>query len=172
MLPTVTTSIMFVTAVVLASATCRAENGLVPVKESVIAGWVENGWIGEPPIRFRVKLDSGARTSSVNAPAYRVFNRNETIYVRFTLANGEGQSIAIEKPIIRRVKIRRTGTQDQVRPVVRLKICMAGIRSEAEFTLVDRADMNYPALIGRSFLSGRILINPGATFLASGRCGS
>ncbi len=167
----VATSFAVFVAVAVVFGACRSDDVRASAKQPVIVGWVENGWIGEPAIRFRVKLDSGAKTSSISAPAYRPFNQGGIDYVRFTLANRDGGTIDIERPVIRRVTIRRAGAPQQTRPVIRLKLCLAGRRSETEFTLVDRSDMTYPVLIGRSFLSGRILIDPGKTFLASGRCG-
>lgn len=136
----------------------------------VIAGWVENGWIGEPPVKVQVKLDSGAATSSINAPHYRSYRHAGKMHVSFALTGADGQAVNIERPVERMVVIRRAGTVTQERPVIRLQICVAGVTSDAEFTLSDRSAMTYPVLVGRSFLAGRILVDSGKMILAPDLC--
>jgi len=51
-----------------------------------------------------------------------------------------------------------------------MKVCIGGTTGFAEFTLSDRQSMNYQVLIGRSFMTDRILIDPGKSFLVSDRC--
>lgn len=47
-----------------------------------------------------------------------------------------------------------------------------GITAVTEFTLTDRSGMDYPILIGRSFLKGRLLVDAGATDIANRGCGA
>ena len=141
-----------------------------PVSGQIIAGWVENGWIGSPPIKVKVKLDTGARNSSISAPQYREFEKNGRPYVSFTLINNEGREVDIERPVKRMATVRSAGAGKSARPVVMLKICVAGVTSEVEFTMADRTKMRYPILIGRSFLAEKLLVDSARTFLASGLC--
>lgn len=160
---------LLVCVIALGLASLSARSHEVPPGE-IIAGWVENGWIGEPPIKIKVKLDTGARNSSINAPAYREFSRDGQQFVSFILSNNEGAEVSIEKPVTRSARIRRSGVATKERPVIMLKVCVAGVTSEVEFTLADRSEMNYPILIGRSFLAEKILVDSSRTFMASKYC--
>ena len=67
--------------------------------------------------------------------------------------------------------MRHTGNS-QMRPVILLRICLGGVRKEAEVNLVDRSRFKYPLLIGRSFLAGDFLIDSDQTYLLKPLCGS
>lgn len=135
-----------------------------------VAGWVENGWLGDPPVRFKVKLDTGAKTSSIHAAQYREYVRDGTQRVSFTLVNNQGRELKIDTPVLRTASIRRAGSERSDRPVIRLKLCIAGVASPVEFTMADRSELQYPVLIGRSFLAGKILVDSARTFQASKTC--
>ncbi len=139
-------------------------------EKRVVAGWVEDGWIGTPPIRVKVKLDTGAKTSSIHAAEFREYLRDGEPHVSFTLVNNEGQQLRIDQPVVRTVSIRRAGAELSARPVIRLNVCVAGVTAQVEFSMADRSDLQYPVLIGRTFLAGRFLVDPERTFRASGRC--
>lgn len=147
----------------------RAEPATAPAR--TLAGWVEEGFIGEPAIKVRVKLDTGARTSSIHAAQFREYEKDGARRVSFTLTNNEGAELTIDRPVLRTATIRRAGTELQERPVIELRICVAGVTAEAEFTMADRSDLTYPVLVGRSFLAEKILVDPARTFIASDRCG-
>lgn len=138
--------------------------------DAPIAGWVETGWIGEPAIKVKVKLDTGARTSSIHAAQVRDYEKDGKRHVSFTLTNNEGKTLNVDREVLRTATIRRAGTELQERPVIRLKICLAGLTREAEFTMVDRSDLTYPVLVGRSFLAGNILVDASRTFLSADKC--
>lgn len=136
----------------------------------VVAGWVETGWLGEPPLKVKVKLDTGAKTSSIHAAQYRAYERDGIRRVSFKLTNNDGGELSVDRPVVRTTTIRRAGVEKHDRPVIRLKICVAGVTSETEFTMADRSELTYPVLVGRSFLAERLLVDPARTFLASDKC--
>jgi len=156
----------------LAAAVSAVSNPACAAREPVVAGWVENTWIGDggPSIRVRAKLDSGAKSSSINAPDYELYTHEGKRWVRFRLINERGEGVRIEERVVRSVRIKRAGVRMRKRPVVRLRICVAGVSGRAQFTLADRSDMNYQLLIGRTFLKGRILVDSSRSFLGSGKC--
>ena len=53
----------------------------------------------------------------------------------------------------------------------RLPLCIAGVKSAAEFTLTDRTGLDYPMLIGRSALAGRIAVDSSRMHIAPDGCG-
>ncbi|MEP1144623.1 MAG: RimK/LysX family protein [Henriciella sp.] len=73
--------------------------------------------------------------------------------IRFRLTSRGGKTRILKRQVVRWVSIRRRGGGSIVRPVVRLKLCLAGRRIEGEVNLADRSGFNYPLLIGRNMLS-------------------
>jgi hypothetical protein len=135
-----------------------------------VAGWLEWARLENYDIKFKAKLDTGAKHSSINAEDLKVIVKAGKRYARFTVANKSGDSVTIEKPIIRMATIKRHYDKFQERPVIMLKICIGGFYKEAEVNLVDRSGLNYQFLIGRSYLAGDLHVDSGSIFLLSRRC--
>ena len=57
------------------SANAGGSAELYPETGLSIAGWIENAWLSEDgkQVSVRAKLDTGAKSSSINAPDYREF---------------------------------------------------------------------------------------------------
>lgn len=136
----------------------------------VVAGWVETAFLGDPALKLKVKLDTGAKTSSIHAAQYRAYEKDGIRRVSFVLTNNEGGELTIDTPVVRTAFIRRAGVEKRDRPVIRLRLCIAGVTRETEFTMADRSELSYPVLVGRSFLAGNLLVDPARTFIASGLC--
>ena len=144
---------------------------IASASEPSIAGYVENLWLVNPSLSLKAKLDTGAKSSSLHVRNYSRFTSRGRDWVRFSIVDTGGQTVTLERPIERVVSIRRAGVSAQRRPTVMLSICVAGQAAETEFNLADREKMNYPALIGRTFLAGRIIVDASKTYVGSGRCG-
>lgn len=137
-----------------------------------IFGWIE--WVSFPDIglRLKTKLDTGAETSSLHALNIVRFKREGERMVRFDLTNPEGGEIfTMELDLQRSVRIREHDGSYQRRPVVDMWICIGSLRKKIEVNLVDRTQFHYPFLLGRSAMKGAVVVDPGATFTAEGRCG-
>jgi hypothetical protein len=139
-------------------------------EDPIIAGYVERVRFNNNEFALKAKLDTGAKTSTINAPEYEIFKKDGRQWVRFQLANEKGRKLVVKRKIERFARIRRAGTVTSERPVIKMKVCIGGTTGFAEFTLSDRQSMNYQVLIGRSFMTDRILIDPGKSFLVSDRC--
>jgi len=119
---------------------------------------------------FEAKLDSGADTSSINARNIERFRKGGRSFVRFDIVDDTGKTVVIERAVVRRVRVRRAGGNDDSRVVVRFKVCVGGSAAESEFTVADRDDLEYQVLIGRTFMAGRILVDSGRQRIVSDRC--
>jgi hypothetical protein len=140
---------------------------------TAIAGFVETVDIADPPRALEAKLDTGAETSALSARDIVPFARDGAQWLRFTVPVAEGGGAVeppVEAPVVRYVRIRRAGTKTERRPVVVLPLGMGGTRFTAEFTLTDRAGLDYPVLIGRAALAGRIAVDSARTHLAPVPC--
>ncbi len=136
-----------------------------------IVGWVEKARISPGNLVVQAKMDSGADNSSLNVPDVVEFERNGEKWVRFELVNDQGQSVVIERRLVRTAKIKRHRGMRQQRPVVRMGICVGNYYKETEVNLVDRSNFKYPLLIGRSFMDDRLLIDPSTQFTLEPACG-
>ncbi len=136
----------------------------------VVAGYVEWAKLRGANLSLKAKLDTGAKSSSLNAADAEMFKRDNRRWIRFSARNFNGETVMIERPIERFARIRRAGAKISERPVIKLEICVAGQSSQVDVTLADRKGMNYSLLIGRSFLRSRILVDSSATFLSACKC--
>lgn len=135
-------------------------------------GYVEKLWFKSIKASLSAKIDTGALTSSLNAPDYEVFKKNGEEWVRFKIQKKSGKRIVIKRPVERFVRIRRAGVDVKRRPIIKLKVCLAGKSQTAEFSLTDRSAMNYQAIVGRTFMENLFVVNPAESFLASKKCKS
>ena len=138
--------------------------------EPIRAGWVENAVLYPHKIMLHAKLDTGARTSSIDARDPEYITRDGEDWVRMSITNRDIETVIIEAPIVRHAKIKRHFGGSQSRPVILLDFCIGNVRKKEEVNLVDRTGMNYELLIGRNFLKGQFLIDPGATYKLSPGC--
>ena len=160
----------------LFSAGCRSQQTQAsdgsqqPLKT---VGWIEKGQIVglEKPLEF--KLDTGATTTSINAEILSKPD-NETEaggMIKFRFIDGEDTSTVFERPITRWVKIKDGEGGHFRRPVVEMKLCIAGRWVEEEVNLADRDQFNYSVLIGRNMLKkGNLAIDSNKKFTEKSEC--
>jgi hypothetical protein len=138
----------------------------------VVAGWVEYAKVLPHSILIKAKLDTGAKTSSINADNMRFYEVDNKTYVRFGLENFERESGVFRYPVIRTAIIKRHFGNQQKRPVIEMTLCLGNITKTAEVTLVDRTGFNYQLLLGRNFLANDLLVNSARTYLLKQGCSS
>jgi hypothetical protein len=137
-----------------------------------IFGWVEKVRLYPADIVIHAKIDSGADYSSLSASNIEKFERGSSKWVRFTIKNRYGHKAVIEKKIVRTARIKRHNADPVERYVIRLGLCMGETYMEEEVNLADRSQFDYQMLIGRSFLSGNVLIDPSSQFTIEPSCGN
>ncbi|WP_372881016.1 RimK/LysX family protein [Psychromonas sp.] len=117
----------------------------------------ESEWVYVSAVKrnFKARIDTGATTASINATNIERFERDGKKWVRFNLAHEEDATPqVIEAKIVRLVRIIQSSDPEdtQGRVVVNLHVRIGKVAGETEFTLTDRTHMEFPILIGRSFL--------------------
>jgi hypothetical protein len=135
-----------------------------------IVGRIEKVRIYPGDLVLRAKLDTGARNSSLHAPGITKFEMNGETWVRFSMKNHRGEEATLERKIIREAKIKQKNRDSEKRPVIMLGICLGRQYREVEVNLVDRAEFNYPMLIGRSFMVGHLLVDPELKYTVEPAC--
>lgn len=140
------------------------------INDKIIAGSEE--WISLPQFKIpsiKVRVDSGAKTSSLHAVNIQPFQRNGETWVTFDvlpLQNNAKKLIHCEAPIIdKRIVKSSTGNRED-RYVIKtpLKINDDHIW-EIEVTLTNRDSMGYRMLLGREAMVGRMLVDPESSFM-------
>lgn len=139
-------------------------------EEKSVVGWVENVRLSPGNIVIPAKLDTGADTSSLDASQATTFRRQGQEWIRFEVSTGHGREVTLERPVTRKATIKRHAAESQVRPVIKLGICLGKIYKETEVNLVNRQRFKYPMLIGRKFLKGSFLIDAARKFTVEPHC--
>jgi hypothetical protein len=144
-----------------------------------VVGWTEEAWVlssdrsdAAGRVRLMAKLDTGADTSSIDARHWRVVSRGGSDWVELVLGGEDREATAVKLAgrLVRWATIKRAGAPSERRPVVQLPICVAGVSGDAEVTVADRRGLDYRLLVGRSFLAGRLAVDPARRGSADGAC--
>jgi hypothetical protein len=138
--------------------------------EFVEYGWIEPVAITSQGIVLYAKLDTGADNCSINAYDIEVYKKDKKQWVKFKITTRQGEEHIFDLPILRFARIKRIGGEHQVRPVVRLYVCLGGQYMSVDVNLVNRENFAYPMLIGRSFLQGHAMVNPAKSFTSNPQC--
>lgn len=108
---------------------------------------------------LEARIDTGATTSSIDAVEPRLYRAEGGSRVRFAIGRGPGRPLALDLPLRRMVRIKRHGMEDELRPVVELRLRMGTQIMQGEFTLADRSRFDYPVLVGRNLLRERFVVD-------------
>ncbi len=122
--------------------------------------------IGIPAIKARI--DSGAKTSSIQAANAKVFERGGQEYVKFEVYPiQENRSINIEceaRLVDRRTVKSSSGIAEQ-RFVIKTPVTIGKDTFDIELTLANRDTMEFRMLLGREALNHRYVVNSAETYL-------
>ncbi|MEN8718962.1 MAG: RimK/LysX family protein, partial [Oceanococcaceae bacterium] len=90
--------------------------------------------------------------------------------LRLTDAEDRLHDLMIERPRVRRVRIKEHEGEYDRRPVIEMRFCLGGEVHQAEFTLADRGRFVYPVLLGRRFLADFAPVDSRKTFTRQAAC--
>lgn len=152
-----------------------------------LLGFVEWIVIQDTGLRMKARLDTGALTSSMHAVNIEPFDQGEEQWVRFEVplndhhdienllpdGNTDPDQVVVEfeRPVERTVDIRRKGADPQTRYVVMMEFCINGNLHEQEFSLTDRHNFTYPALLGRRYMADEnVAVDSSDSFIARQSC--
>lgn len=138
-----------------------------------VIGWRE--WVALPDLGveyIKVKVDTGARTSSLHAFDLEEETRGGIAVVRFMIHPEQRRAhpeIPVELPLVARRKVRDSGGRSELRPVVETEVSLHGRRWPIELTLTRRDAMGFRMLLGRQAIRNRFLVDPGRSYCAGKR---
>lgn len=134
-----------------------------------VAGWRE--WVSLPALDVdwvKAKLDTGARSSALHAHDLVVVQRDGVEVASFEVHQWQRSTLdarRVELPVVDRRAVRSSTGHEEERIVVRTTIRLVGLDVDAELTLANRDEMGFRMLVGREALRGRILVDPGRSYL-------
>ncbi len=144
-------------------------------KERPVIGWRE--WASLPDLRIpaiRVKIDTGARSSSLHATRLSTFERDGQVWVRFRFRPRAEKGVVwswCEAPSVGTRNIRSSTGDLQRRHVIVTALRLGGETWPIEVSLADRQEMGFEMLVGRTAVRRRFLVDPGRSYLAENPLG-
>lgn len=136
--------------------------------QKLIIGWRE--WAELPSLKIpaiKVKIDTGARTSSLHAFRIKGVKVNGKKYVKFMvqpLQKRKDVLISCRSPVHDRRYIRDSGGRKEFRYIIKVPFSINGVSTEVEISLTNRSKMSFRMLLGRTAMID-IAIEPKKSFL-------
>jgi hypothetical protein len=132
-------------------------------------GWRE--WVALPEYgvsAIKVKVDTGAASSSLHAFHLERFTYRDTDMVRFEIhprQRSSRASVVVEADVVDERTVRNPGGRSETRPVIRATLRWSDITWRAEINLTRRDEMGFRMLLGRTSLRNRFVVDPGRSYL-------
>ena len=133
-----------------------------------VIGWRE--WVGLPDFgikAIKVKVDTGARSSSLHAFDLQEFQRNGAKWVRFQVhpvqRNSE-EAVELEAKVLEYRSVRSSSGKATTRPVIITTVELLGLTWPVELTLAGRDEMGFRMLLGREAFRRRFLVDAGKSY--------
>lgn len=122
--------------------------------------WCVFEGLGIPAIKARI--DSGAKTSSIQAANIKLFTKGTQEWVRFEvnpIQANRAVAIVCEAKVVDRRRVKSSTGISEVRLVIKPLVTLGAYTFEIELTLANRDTMEYRMLLGREALGGRFIVN-------------
>ena len=133
-----------------------------------VIGWRE--WVGLPDLgiqQIKVKVDTGARSSSLHAFDMKTFEQDGENWVSFQvnpIQNKTDRRVKVVARVLEFRSIRSSSGCAQLRPVIVTHVTLLGITWPVELTLANRCAMGFRMLLGREAFRRRFLVDAGRSF--------
>lgn len=133
-----------------------------------VIGWRE--WVNLPNLGIRsikVKVDTGARSSSLHAYDLHEFDRDGVKWIRFKVhpvQRKTNEIVQSEAKILEFRSVRSSSGKSTLRPVIVTDIELLGVVCPVELTLANRDEMGFRMLLGREAFRQRFLVDAGKSY--------
>lgn len=134
-----------------------------------VIGWRE--WVSLPDLgvdRIKVKIDTGAATSSLHAFRMRHHTDGGVDMVTFEVHPEQRKAhpvVEVTAPIVAQKTVRNPGGRQETRPVIETRVQWNGRRWRTRINLTRRDEMGFRMLLGRRSLRNRVIVDPGRSFV-------
>lgn len=137
-------------------------------------GYVEKATLVDKNLTLSAKLDTGAKSASLNATNITEFAVDGKPYIRFTVPTKDNKEYVFESPYIGKVKIKVRENEAHPglsahapikRPVVMLNVQLGEQVRAIRVNLTNRKRFIYPLLLGRdAIIAFNGAVDPALTF--------
>lgn len=139
----------------------------------ITLGWRE--WIALPELElpaFKVKVDTGARTSAIHAHDIERFSENGIKMVSFTVLPIQ-RNMTIERrcqaPLVDIREVTDSGGHKETRHVISTLLELSDVSKTIEITLTERRDMLFRMLLGRTSIMPDFVVDPALSYTCGRR---
>ncbi len=138
-----------------------------------LVGWREFVELPELcPVPIKAKADTGARTSALHAFRLRLSERDGVKWAAFEVHPAQRKSrpsYEAEAQVIGFRRVRSSSGHSERRPVIRTPMKIGAYEFDIDVTLTSRDTMGFRLLLGRSALRKRFAVDPGSSYVVSGK---
>ena len=140
--------------------------------EKQVYGYVERVWLPEAGISLKAKLDTGAKSSSLNVIDIREIKEKKTNYLVFRIPDGQGGSVELRQKRVGRVRVKihseigaKLNQSFTRRPIIIMPIRIGNKIRKIRINLTNRENFLYPMLLGRDAIEAFDgIVDPEMTF--------
>lgn len=142
---------------------------MIKKESKLIIGWQEV--ISLPDINIpaiRVKVDTGAKTSSLHAENIQYFKKEDKDYVSFEvhpIQKNRKIIVKCQALLTDRRNVKSSNGIKENRPLIKTKIKIGNNLLEIDLNLTKRDSMGFRMLLGRDAMKNRIIIDPQYKYL-------
>ncbi len=151
------------------SQQCWSSKGARSLAKKIIVGAVETGDLPELGIyHLSMRVDTGATTSALHVENIEEFREHGKRWVSFDLlpeVHNVNGTVRITCRVKGRKTVKRTNADSQKRVVIDTRLNIGKKSWPIKLTLTDRSEMNYPMLLGREAMVGRVTVDPEFQYL-------
>ncbi|QEG20399.1 ATP-dependent zinc protease family protein [Mariniblastus fucicola] len=138
------------------------------IKDLPVIGWRE--FIALPDLgvkRIKVKVDTGARSSSLHAYRIEEFSKGDEQWVRFKVCPDQHSNkkvVSAEAKILDSRLVKNSGGKQNRRYVIETTLRLLDEDFPIELTLANRSEMGFRMLLGRQATRRRFLVDSGGSY--------
>ncbi|UFH58292.1 ATP-dependent zinc protease family protein [Sulfurovum mangrovi] len=112
------------------------------------------------------KVDTGADSNALHCDHIEIDENNMVHFTLLDEVHPAYHGKRLQRPLYKVKKVRSSNGQLQMRPSIKVEVVFFGQAYESIVSLTSRADMKFPMLIGRKFLSGKFLVDVSEEYLS------
>ncbi len=135
----------------------------------LLIGWKEFVAFPEWGVRrVKAKIDTGARTSALDAVGYDLFDDGSGPRARLRLAldrRHPERLTVVEAPVLGMVEVRCTSGATELRPLVEVEMRLGPVRKRIRLTVTNRSAMRFRMILGRLALAEDFVVDVSQKYL-------
>lgn len=148
--------------------------------DTIIFGYIEKATLIDQDLTLSAKLDTGAKSASLNASHIKEIEKNGKTYLSFIVPSKEGDK-HFECEYIGKINIKNRADEHQTqklfryfvkRPVVLMKVQLGQKTQMIRVNLTNRKHFIYPMLLGReAIIAFNGTVNPKERYIQTKKAG-